>query len=297
MSTKTGIFTNALSCRNSIANYPDASEIDALFNGYDHETLQKRMNDDMLNVIRLSNVLRSGDIIDFDISQGALENRAAVVDAPTLDDEDGIRRYQVVDLNFNALVFKRPYSEKDQLENIDATIPMKDYANINLTYRKKKQKSFGVESHVRSRMDVVIEDIENGSRFVVPLGKDTKFSLVRRVAIGDRFTGSDARVKNIIPNFVVINTPDAWRSVAMRPGAFRDAVNNTYRINYEMDDGSVIELHKQSDSGPKEHVDCMCVKHQNNADINTKICHCTSNNEIVKSEHLAHMFKHINPIL
>lgn len=277
-----GIYTYAPLSRNSVENYPHKDELQLIFPDKSNGEIQQLINEDMNDFIKLTNIFRTGDILNVDphdLDYHFLNN----------DDENlENNRVQVVDTQIGIAIFKKPFESVNYLSNIDQTMSLKEYSNQDLSLICRNDKSFSIGSHVRSVLKVFIEDIKTGVRYSFNYNNND-FKLVRRVKIGDIMNIDDKElsIKEIIPNYLMIENEEHWNYVRLNQGEYRDQVSNSYRCNFKTTDDNIIELHNKTHE-ITHRVKCECIDR-----VNTyrNICNCQNDSNHLENEHLIDLFR------
>lgn len=262
---KSGIHTYAPLHRNSVANYPDESlcELSMIFPEKDCPTLQKKLNDDMLEFVKFTNILRIGDILDVDPL--GIDYHFINPDDPVLTNT----RVMVVDMFCGVAIFKDAVDTGTHVGNLDQWMTLKEYANQNLAKVYKDEENFSIDSNVRIILKIYIEDIETGVRYWFNLDKNSPFKIIRRTKIGDEIDGK--KIKDIIPNYLMIEDEDHWKFVNDNISHYRDILTNSYRCSWELEDGSYINIYDKVDDKVTPHVECRCIDKEK---TRRKICGC-----------------------
>jgi len=275
---KSGIYTYAPQYRNSVANYPHDSidELSLLFPDKECNELQEILNNDMREFVKLTNILRVGDILDVDPIGINYEYGSEKEDLTN-------KRVMVVDIVCCVVLFNEPVSVATHLGNFDQCLSLKDYANQNLVQVYKNDKSFDITSNVRLILKIYIEDIKTGNRYWFNLEDTSPFKIIRRTKVGDMV--GDKKIEKIIPNYIMINDKSHWDYINSNISNYRDLVTNSYRCTWDMDDGSHINVFNKEPGKLTPHIDCPCI---NKKSANRKVCECI--NKIDDQDELVNFF-------
>lgn len=233
--SKTGIFTFALCKQRSAINYHNSDELELVFPGKERVDIQKLIDQDMTQYIALVNMLRVGDVVR--VQPERLNYRFLNSD----DEPISTDVMNVVDIQSSVTIFKNNVdcggSDID-LRNVDSVVPMKQYADMDLTKMIKKDPTFTVSGNVRSVINVVVKPLNSSSRYVFALRPGLSIDILRRLKVGGVVNGKT--ISKLSANYTMIENDKHWKYVQANIGEFRSLVTNTHRVNYVTDDGKLL---------------------------------------------------------
>jgi len=281
----TGTITYAPQHRNCVANYPsdDIDELSILFPHQSCNEIQTRLNNDMLKLVKLTNQLRVGDVLDVDVF--GVNYHFIDPSYPNLESN----RVQVVDIVCGITVFDQPISHGVHAGNIDQSLSLKDYASQDLAHVYKNDRDFTLHTHVRSTLKVYFECVHTGVRYWFNLRDTTPFKLVRRARVGDTINvdGEMHVLKSINPNYLMVKDKSHWEYISDNIGTLRDNVSNSYRCSWTLDNDVVVSLHEKDEDKTTPIVVCPCVDKES---TKRKICKCTKDKEDTSNDELVSQF-------